>query len=191
MSGFGQSRWRRTRPAAEQFRLSGALRKSNEVVTPLLVAAGCLGLPFALAAQSCANDDGQSVGGAPPPAPTVDAGTSYPNNHYLPGVGYYHAPYRMWYPYPFNYYDAVHGWFRGGAWRKSAEVGADESRDERGRDGTANFSSGAGGSTGYRPVTTSRPTPEAVQRANVGAAEHHANMIQRGGFGGSGRPAFS
>lgn len=186
MSGFGQSRWRRTRPAAEQFRAPGALRKSSEVVTPLLVAAGCLGLPFVLAAQSCSTDDDQSEGMAPP-APTVDAGTNYPNNHYLPGVEYYHAPYRMWYPYPFNYYDAAHGWFRGGSWRKSVQEDADEQREEERLAGTAHFS----GSTGYRPLTTSRPTPEAVQKANSGAAEHHANMIQRGGFGGSGRPAFS
>jgi hypothetical protein len=29
----------------------------------------------------------------------------YTNNHYIPGVGYYHAPFRAWYPQPYNSYD--------------------------------------------------------------------------------------
>jgi hypothetical protein len=30
----------------------------------------------------------------------------YTNNQYVAGRGYYHAPYRAWYPLPYNDYDA-------------------------------------------------------------------------------------
>ena len=41
----------------------------------------------------------------------------YTNNFYVPRVGYYHAPFRAWYPLPYNYYDSQrHFYFYGGAW---------------------------------------------------------------------------
>jgi hypothetical protein len=41
----------------------------------------------------------------------------YTNNYYVPGVGYYHAPFRAWYPLPYNHFDAQSGrYFFGGEW---------------------------------------------------------------------------
>jgi len=38
------------------------------------------------------------------------------NNSYVPGLGYYHAVHRSWYPYPFDYYYSGFGYYRGGYW---------------------------------------------------------------------------
>ena len=46
----------------------------------------------------------------------VSASGVYTNNHYIPGRGYYHAPYHSWYPQPYNYYLASRGFFHGGQW---------------------------------------------------------------------------
>ncbi len=41
----------------------------------------------------------------------------YTNNDYIPGVGYYHAPFRAWFPYPYNHFDPQsHRYFFGGQW---------------------------------------------------------------------------
>jgi hypothetical protein len=50
------------------------------------------------------------------PAP-VTSDAVYTNNYYLPGVGYYHAPFNAWYPYPYNHYDPALGrYYFGGRW---------------------------------------------------------------------------
>ena len=47
----------------------------------------------------------------------VSAQNVYTNNYFIPGVGYYHAPFRAWYPYPYNYFDPRSGnYFYGGQW---------------------------------------------------------------------------
>ncbi len=41
----------------------------------------------------------------------------YTNDYFVPGVGYYHAPFRAWYPLRYNYYDPQqHRYFFGGQW---------------------------------------------------------------------------
>ncbi len=41
----------------------------------------------------------------------------YTNDHHVPGIGYYHAPYHAWYPMPYNSYDlARRKYFHGGQW---------------------------------------------------------------------------
>jgi hypothetical protein len=41
----------------------------------------------------------------------------YTNNYYVPGVGYYHAPFRAWYPFPYNHFDPQsQRYFYGGQW---------------------------------------------------------------------------
>ena len=98
-------------------------------------------------------------------APAVSESASYTNNHYMPGVGYYHAPYRGWYPYPYNYYAADRGFFHGGNWTSEPH---------------------------QSPVTTSQPTPISAHAANVRASPvpgrssaGKSRSISRGGFGGS------
>ncbi len=158
-------------------------RLSSEVVTPLLIAAGLIGVPLAIGLASRANDDE-----APPPAPTVDANTAYPMNHFLPGAGYYHAPYHTWFPVPFNFYDTGRGWYRGGQWYSTAEENAAE-RDAVAR--TSGFTARSGSSGYATRLLTSRPDPAAVQRANASAAAHHSAHVIRSGFGQSSRPGIS
>ncbi len=41
----------------------------------------------------------------------------YTNNFYVPGVGYYHAPFRAWYTLPYNHFDPKNQrYFFGGQW---------------------------------------------------------------------------
>ncbi len=41
----------------------------------------------------------------------------YVNDYYVPGVGYYHAPFRRFYPHTYNYYDSrMKMYFFGGQW---------------------------------------------------------------------------
>ena len=50
-------------------------------------------------------------------APSVNTQDYYTNNFYLPGAGYYHAPFRSWYPLPYNHFDPVsQRYFYGGQW---------------------------------------------------------------------------
>lgn len=56
---------------------------------------------------------GCSPGGKPP----ISADNVYTNDYYVPGVGYYHAPFRAWYPLPYNHFDPVkQQYFYGGEW---------------------------------------------------------------------------
>lgn len=50
-------------------------------------------------------------------APPVSAQNVYTNNYYVPGVGYYHAPFRAFYQVPYNYFEPKSGrYFFGGQW---------------------------------------------------------------------------
>jgi hypothetical protein len=161
-------------------------RSALEVRTPLLIAAGLIGVPLAIAMAHHALADNEDDGTSWSTSTSVDTATAYPMNHFLPGAGYYHAPYHAWFPMPFNYHDNSRGWFRGGQWRTTPMEDDAERRDEA---RTGGFVAGRGYSGGGR-VLTSRPSLEAVQRANTGAATQHANVI-RGGFGSSSRPGIS
>ena len=55
------------------------------------------------------------------PAPTTPAPITennvYTNDYFVPGIGYYHAPFRRWYPLPYNHFDAGSGrYFYDGRW---------------------------------------------------------------------------
>ena len=60
---------------------------------------------------------GTLTGCAPEGKPPISAENVYTNNYYVPGAGYYHAPFRLWYPRPYNYFDPATGrYFYGGQW---------------------------------------------------------------------------
>jgi hypothetical protein len=41
----------------------------------------------------------------------------YTNNYHVPGVGYYHAPFRAWFSLPYNHFDpSTRRYFYGGQW---------------------------------------------------------------------------
>ena len=44
----------------------------------------------------------------------LSAENVYTNNHYVPGAGYYHAPYYAWFPFPYNSYVPGRGYYYGG-----------------------------------------------------------------------------
>ena len=47
----------------------------------------------------------------------VTADSAYTNNYFLPGVGYYHAPFRGWYSLPYNHFNPqTQRYFQGGQW---------------------------------------------------------------------------
>ena len=49
--------------------------------------------------------------------PSISAENVYTNNFYIPGAGYYHAPFRNWYSLPYNHFDAQKKlYFYGGQW---------------------------------------------------------------------------
>lgn len=169
------------------FRHQPRRKISADVKAPLLIAAGLIGVPLAIGLSHAWSDDEEEPapadGGA---VPAVDANTAYPMNHFVPGAGYYHVPYHAWFPFPYNYYDGNRGWYRGGQWRSAAE----EDEQERRR-----FASGGGGGAGARWFGSSRPLPDAVQRANAGAAAARpagasgGSHVIRGGFGFSAHPS--
>ena len=52
--------------------------------------------------------------------PPVSEQNVYTNNYFLPGVGYYHAPFRAWFPLPYNHFDPrSQRYFQGGRWESS------------------------------------------------------------------------
>ena len=54
---------------------------------------------------------------APTGEPRVSVESYYTNDHYIAGVGYYHAPFRAFYPYRYNHFDpATRRYFYGGEW---------------------------------------------------------------------------
>ena len=85
-------------------------RRRSAWVTISVAAAIVVGAPVLF--YQCSDDDD----------PVVD-GQTYTNNHYVPGVGYYHAGYHGFFPFPYNYYDAGRGgYFSGGSWRSSPDT---------------------------------------------------------------------
>lgn len=47
----------------------------------------------------------------------ISADGVYTNNCFVPGVGYYHAPFRAWYPLPYNHFNPqTQRYFYGGQW---------------------------------------------------------------------------
>ena len=46
--------------------------------------------------------------------PGYPTGTDVTNNTYVSGLGYYHAPYRGWFQYPYNFYRPGFGYYHGG-----------------------------------------------------------------------------
>lgn len=61
---------------------------------------------------------GVATGCGPTSQPAVvSAENVYTNNYHVPGVGYYHAPYRAFFSLPYNHYDPTRQrYFYGGQW---------------------------------------------------------------------------
>jgi hypothetical protein len=60
---------------------------------------------------------GALTGCGPNGPPPVTTDNVYTNNYHLPGVGYYHAPFRDWFKLPYNHYDpGTKSYYYGGKW---------------------------------------------------------------------------
>ncbi len=124
------------------------------------------------------------------PVVPVEANRTYQNNEFVPGAGYYHAPYHSWFPFPFNHHDPARGYFAGGLWQAApfaadllssrpspagiADARAAQQRydhEQRARAGTSGFAgarrSNFAGSSFSTPTATSpatRPTSAPATR---------------------------
>lgn len=91
----------------------------------------------------------------------------YGNDHQVPIVGhYYHAPYRGWYPLPYNHFDAKKKmYFHGGNWTSVPHESV---------------------------VNLSEPRPEALQTVlALWQQQQQHRSIQRSGFGSTSRSFFT
>jgi hypothetical protein len=63
-----------------------------------------------------------ALAGCGPPQPSpLSSEAVYTNNCYVPGVGYYHAPFRAWFSLPYNHFDPkTQRYFFGGQWAATA-----------------------------------------------------------------------
>jgi hypothetical protein len=150
-------------------------RISQQIATPLLIAAGLIGVPLAIGLARRATEDDT------PAVPAVDPNTVYQMNHHIPGAGYYHVPFHAWFPIPYNTFQPGRGWYRGGQWRPTEQPVAAEEQEQQ--SSAAGIRSSATYGSGFR--ASSYPSPAAVQRVNSGATAHHASTTTRGGFGSS------
>jgi hypothetical protein len=97
--------------------------------------------------------------------PRVTAESYYTNDYYIQGVGYYHAPFRAFFPRPYNDYDSSRQlYYQGGQWVP----------------------------TPHRSIVNiSTPTPDAARLAeNARTDLTRTNYVPRGGFGGSSHSHF-
>jgi hypothetical protein len=101
-----------------------------------------------------------SCGPSDPAKGPISTSAVYTNNFYVPGVGYYHAPFRAWYHTPYNFYEPRSGqYFYGGQWA----------------------------ATPHQSITNiSSPTPEVAQQAQTQRTDIPRDTgTSRGGFGSS------
>lgn len=64
---------------------------------------------------------GALTGCGPNGPPVITSDNVYTNNYYVPGVGYYHAPFREWYRLPYgNYEPGSKSYYYGGKWSLTA-----------------------------------------------------------------------
>jgi hypothetical protein len=60
---------------------------------------------------------GALAGCSPSAGPPVSTTEVYTNNYFVPGAGYYHAPFRAWFALPYNHFDPqTRQYYCGGAW---------------------------------------------------------------------------
>lgn len=171
-------------------------RRSKQVALVLLGTMGVIGGAVVWDAWRRAGDEADEASAQPAPEP-VAADRTYNNNHFTPGVGYYHAPYHSWYPFPFNHHDPARGYFAGGLWQAApfaanllssrpqpsavtSALAAQQRHDaeQRTRASTSNFARPRGsmfGGSSFSSRPSSTPTPS-----------KSSPSIKRGGFGSSG-----
>lgn len=75
----------------------------------------------ALRSRSKQEDDWGSTS-LPSPSRGVPSNPTYPNDYFVKGLGYYHAPFHAFYPNRFNFHDDAQGYYYGGSWHPTAST---------------------------------------------------------------------
>lgn len=172
-------------------------RRSQHVALVLLGTMGVVGGVVAWDAWRRAGRDADAAATLPEaPSEPVAADRTYQNNEFVPGVGYYHAPYHSWFPFPLNHHDPARGYFAGGLWQAvpfaagvlssrpstgavSSALAAQQRYDQeqRARAGTSGFSGarrstfgGSSFSPRPNPSPSSRPTATPSSRPSAPSA---------------------
>ena len=156
----------------EQTTPRGSPRRAGKAVTILLVGAAATG-GAALFTHGCARYSRQSAEEDMAAAAIVEPGREYSNNHYIPGVGFYHALQGAWLPLRHNSYQEGRGYYHGGGWHSLPDSGT-IARSLPGRGVIA---------------AVNRQWKSANPAAAAALANNH--RISRGGFGGGARSFFS
>jgi hypothetical protein len=107
----------------------------------------------------------------------VSSGRNYSNNHYIPGVGYYHAPFHAWFPRRYNDHDSTNGYFAGGQWQRNQHTSSIV-------DSTPTSHAVSSANSQWR---ASNPAEFASRKSSIASARSSS----RGGFGFSGRSSSS
>jgi hypothetical protein len=94
------------------------------------------------------------------------------NNTYVPGQGYYHAPYHGWYKYPFNYYQPGYGYYHGGLFTPDPMI-YDIISSRPSRPSTFRVGSVSGG--GFTHIG-SISSASSVSRGGFGSTAHSASI---------------
>ena len=107
---------------------------------------------------------GALIAAAPAAETRISPESVYLNDYFVPGAGYYHAPFQAFYAHPYNYYDAQRKqYFYGGQW----------------------------GPAPHRSIVNiSAPTVQAAATADAALATRAANAVHyvpRSGFGSTSR----
>ncbi len=118
---------------------------------------------------SCVKDDGVDDDDVT----CVRSGSSYENNHYVPGAGYYHAPFRAWFPNRYNDHDPARGHYFNGGWHSSPDRS----------NVTSSIPDDAAVSRVNRSWRAANPGEVASRKASIASSR----SIFRGGFGSFGR----
>ena len=103
----------------------------------------------------------------------VRSGSSYTNNHYVPGVGYYHAPFHGWFSNRYNDHDPARGHFYNGGWHSSPH--------------TSNITNSTPDTAAVSRVNSSWRAANPGDVASRKASIAKSRSVFRGGFGSSGR----
>ncbi|MBM3877641.1 MAG: hypothetical protein FJ386_13155 [Verrucomicrobia bacterium] len=111
--------------------------------------------------------------------PELSETQSYTNNHYTPGVGYYHAPFQSWYPYPYNFFAPGWGYYHGGRW--SQQPNDSTMRESRPT---------AAGTSGARSMWLNNSRTRSSSGGSS-TSTSRSSSTSRGGFGSSSRSTAS
>lgn len=172
-------------------------RRSKRVALVLLGTMGVIGGAVAWDGWRRAGQAANAASTLPEAAPVpVAADRTYQNNEFTPGVGYYHAPYHSWFPFPYNHHDPARGYFAGGLWQAApfalgmlgsrpnagavtSALAMQQRRDpeQRSQAGSSNFA-GTGrsptGGSNFAPLPATSPSPSTRPAAPPSPSAHPA-----------------